>query len=199
VSDAAPGLRDRKKATVRSALVEAGLRLFRERGFEAVTVDEIAAAADVSRRTFFRYFATKEAALFARRQAHLERLREQLAAAPGRHPYHDVRAALLALAREYRTHARQILAEQRIVRANPWLVARDLEVDRAFEHVVAEHLAKPAGRSITAKRRARIVAAAVVGAVRVTLEEWADRNGELDLARVGAEALDLLAPLTRER
>lgn len=53
------GLRERKLAWQRARLVEAGIRLFASRGFDATTVDEIAASAGVSRRTLFRYFGTK--------------------------------------------------------------------------------------------------------------------------------------------
>ncbi|MGZ3422039.1 MAG: TetR family transcriptional regulator [Polyangiales bacterium] len=177
-------LRERKKTAVRDALIAQALRLFRERSFDGVTVDEIAAAAEVSRRSFFRYFPNKEAVLLGRRQDQLARFRELLGKTKG---FDSVRAACLALADEYVKMRAQILEERAIVAASASLSAHDLEVDRAFEAAIEGALG--------GGRRAKICAAAVVGAIRVVLEEWAERGGKLDLRAVGTEALDLIAPV----
>ena len=77
------GLRERKKRATRDAIAAAARRLFAERGFDAVTVAEIAAAADVSEKTVFNHFATKEDLVFAGGE---DRLAQLLAAIPSARP-----------------------------------------------------------------------------------------------------------------
>src|ERR687893_140539 len=67
-------LRERKKRVARQAIAATARRLFAERGFDAVTVAEIAAAADVSEKTVFNHFPTKEDLAFAGREENLKRL-----------------------------------------------------------------------------------------------------------------------------
>jgi AcrR family transcriptional regulator len=72
------GLRERKKRQTRASIAAAAMELFHARGFEAVTVADIARAADVSEKTVFNYFATKEDLVFARGGDHLEERAEAI-------------------------------------------------------------------------------------------------------------------------
>jgi AcrR family transcriptional regulator len=83
------GLRERKKRETRIALSQAAIRLCLERGWAAVTVDDIAAAADVSPRTFRNYFASKGEAIAAMHLERTERIAEELRARPADEPFWD--------------------------------------------------------------------------------------------------------------
>ncbi|MGW1781169.1 TetR family transcriptional regulator [Streptomyces sp. NPDC002143] len=88
-------LRERKKVAAWRAIRTAALQLFEERGFEAVSVEEIAAAANVSRSTFFNYFASKEAVVFDQDPEQRDHWRAIMADRPADEPLWDSLTAIL--------------------------------------------------------------------------------------------------------
>ncbi len=96
VTGTSPSLRERKKLATRRAIQRVALDLVAERGYSRVTVEDIAEAADVSPRTFFNYFASKEAALIAADPERTERLRQRLVDEPaGKTPLEALRSVMV--------------------------------------------------------------------------------------------------------
>ena len=189
-------LRERKKDQTREALARAAFELFRSKGYEATTVAEIARAADVSRRTFFRYYTTKDALLFVDNGIRLERFEALLASQDSdTDGFAHVRRACLALAEDYMSRREQILARARIIESSPALCKQERQQDMLWEAAIAESLL--ANRRVptpVAKRRARVIAGAVFGAMRATIDEWRELDGNSDLPRLMREALEVIDP-----
>ena len=138
------GLRERKKHQTRQLIWEAARRLFEKRGFEAVTVAEVARAADVSEVTVFNYFPTKEDLFFGGMQFFEEQLIEAMRSrARGESALKAFRRALLdgvdGLASKPRQDA--ILKAAKIVSASPSLVHRERDVVERYTKRLAELLA----------------------------------------------------------
>jgi AcrR family transcriptional regulator len=185
--------REQKKSLTREVLDSAARRLFLEKGFDETTVAEIAGVADVSQRTFFRYFATKETIAFSRHYQRVAHLQSLLDAQDADSAFTAVRGALLEFAAYYMAIRDELVVDWRIVISSPLLVARDVENDRQFEGAIAATLGDREGESESTRRRARVMAAAVFGAVRAVVLEWLHAGGEADLVALGREALDLIA------
>jgi AcrR family transcriptional regulator len=171
---AAPGLRERKRQQTRERLTRAAMALFLERGFEATTLDDIAAAADISRRSFFHYFASKEDVVFAWH----EEITSALIAAVAARPRDE--SMLAAAENAISAMARQIEPSEAIAMAclkrdNPALQARDQVKYEKLERALADALAKRAGHK-TEKLQARLVAMIATGAMRIGGELWADEG-----------------------
>jgi AcrR family transcriptional regulator len=134
-------LRDRRKRRTAEAVVAAALELFAERGFERTTIEQIAAAADISRRTFFRYFADKEELFFAEDERLLEVVEETLDAAPAGEPVLELaRRATRALAAHSVADPERRLARERLIAATPALQARRLAKNLRWEQAIAARL-----------------------------------------------------------
>jgi AcrR family transcriptional regulator len=187
------GLRERHRRRTLAQLEEVALRLFEEHGYDAVTIDDITAAADVSRRTFFRYFPGKEDVLFADQRQRAEALRRALAARPaGEPPMTALRQALMSLAAECEIDRERLLRRTRIMAATPSLQARGLAHQRTGEQFVTDLMAEWLGVDPAADLRPAIVAATTLAAMRVAFNSWLAGGGKGDLRALVSDALDLL-------
>src|SRR5665647_3750793 len=147
-SPAPVGRRDRKKAETHEALRWAALRLALEHGYEQLTVEAITEAADVSVRTFFNYFSSKDDALFAPDPDGAEALAAELAARPtSEPPVAALRAVFGQLAESFVAHEPMWQARMELVRANPQLWPRLFAGFRAFERSNALNPANILGQS----------------------------------------------------
>jgi AcrR family transcriptional regulator len=134
-------LRARRKRRTAEAIVAGAAGLFEERGFERTTIDQIAAAAEISRRTFFRYFADKEELFFAEDERLLAVIDQTLDDAPGDEPVLDLaRRATRALAAASAADPARRLARERLIAATPALQARRLAKTLRWEQAIAARL-----------------------------------------------------------
>jgi AcrR family transcriptional regulator len=187
-----PTLRERNKARARAEIADAALRLFFDRGFEGVTVEEIVRAAGVSRRTFFRYFETKEDALLADYPELNARLGEALATTEPGDAINAIRAGLHEMADWYIERSDAVLARSKVIRDTSLNVAaRNLEFLTQWERGVAHAIANQAGAD-AGDLLPRTAAAMIVGAFRAALTQWVRSSCGDDLHALTDEALDLI-------
>jgi len=167
-------LRERKKLRTRCELEAAALRLFSERGFDTVTVEEISDAAEVSKRTFFRYYACKEDVLFADHVRHLRQLVTLLDERPAGEPaLAAVRTALVALAAVLEGEREQVMARARIVVATRSLHGRALQIFSLFQEAIAGAVAGRCGADQAQDLRVRLMAGITATALREAVQAWA--------------------------
>jgi AcrR family transcriptional regulator len=190
---ARPGLRERRKKLTAEELEAAAYRLFGERGFDNVTVDDIAAEADVSRRTFFRYFASKEDVLLADHFVQLARLRAAMADRPADEPIVTaLRNALLSMTVDFEDRKEKVILRGRLMRDTPSLQARSLVHQKLWEEAMQEMVAERLGVDPVADLRPGVVSAATLAAMRVAFTNWLSSGCRGDLIALTTEALDLL-------
>jgi AcrR family transcriptional regulator len=189
------GLREIKKERTHKAIEDAAIKLFAERGFHATTVADIAEAADISPRTFFSYFPSKEDVLFADAEptfAELERvLRERPA---GQTTFETLHAWITDLMDELGKPKDRDRLIRHLIESDEALRARERAVMARFEGLLAEAIAADLGDDPDAMRP-QMVAAAAVAALwcmrDVDAEEDEDVGHERSMERL-AEAMAFL-------
>lgn len=184
------GLRERKKAQVQAQLVATAWELFAEHGFAAVTVDQIVETAGVSRSSFFRYFDTKDAALFHNTRLALDNMEADFEfrsrSAPPRQALHEslLQAATDYEARrgEYRT-LRRLMREDRVLRASAAAYNQSLLAEMTSTYL------RQLGQGD--ELAARVEVAVMWAAATVALESWVRADDE-DLLPLTVRALAAL-------
>jgi AcrR family transcriptional regulator len=170
--DESCGLRERKKNAVRVALRGAAVRLVEQKGLDAVTIDEITEAADVSPRTFFNYFGSKEEALTAPDPERLARLRAELLARPDDEPpLEALCSVLVADAAELAGRRDEWLRQLSVCKRDPRLLVALAGSWTVLERELAAAVADRLG-SADDDLQAQVAAAAAVGAMRVAVRRW---------------------------
>lgn len=195
IDHAAPSRRERKKLATRQALEEAALRLFAAKGYEQTTVEDIAEAADVAVRTFFRYFSSKQDVLFGEVATdRVGRLRSELAARPVTETaVESVIAVMEQLDLVNVEEEQQILARLDLMRHQPSLRTRYLELIDSMRLVIAEFVAERTGTNPRQDLYPLMVAAAAAGTLDTSLTLWAESGGAQSLRELRRQAFSALS------
>ncbi|MGI5491983.1 TetR family transcriptional regulator [Microtetraspora malaysiensis] len=147
------GLRERKKQKTRIALIDAALDLFLTHGYDITTVDQIAAVVDVSPRTFFRYFASKEEVALSPCRDGQEIFASELAARPSDEPPYQavtraMRAALAAMRDGDPVEVDRFVKVRRLMEETPSLFAAQMCLIAQSERRLAEEVARRRGTDV---------------------------------------------------
>jgi AcrR family transcriptional regulator len=188
------GLREAKREATARTLVSTALRLFRDRRFADVSVDEIAAASNVARRTFFRYFPTKEDLILDRRLVDREyAVAEIRSRVPGEDDVTVVMRVVAELQR--RTFARFGPEDQpevyRLTHAEPELAARSWLLTELVRNAIVEGLVS-ADAGPSELLRARLLAGACVMVVDSAATTWIETGMRTDLSSLVGEGAQQL-------
>lgn len=186
--------RSRRRARFRAEAQDRAVEMFAADGFDEVTMAEIADALDVSERTLFRYFPSKEALLDPTQDDLVERLLAALESRPGDESAFDaVRGALREVGGIVDHERDRFIAQIDLIHRHPALMAHMMHRQREIEDGLARVVAARAGIDPDTDLRPALVAAAVGSALRVAVDRWALGGAEVDLATQLDESLELLA------
>ena len=194
----------KKQRTRRSILSKANERFVRD-GYEETTLEDICDAVGISKRTFFRYFPNKEALVFPNHEERLAVFLGFLQSAPTDESNFDtLRRATQAFAMDYTQNRDRFVGQYKLIRTSTSLQAREHEIDREWERVMALWLAgridacdseSVVGEDALPQTpeetmlHAKILAGASIGVIRATMRHWYESDGVEDLAKLGHSAI----------
>jgi AcrR family transcriptional regulator len=193
----APGLRERKRRETLRRITDAGICLFIEKGIDATTLDEIAAIAGISRRTFFHYFKSKDDILTSLQQGMGEMIAERIRGADeGALPLEAIRTSVIGVCAEVPTD--DLVAIDRLMRSSPAVQARKqasyVQQERILFAALSARWPDPErGMAL------RLVAMLAIGAIRLATEAMSQEGERRSLIELLNAAFDTLtSELTRQ-
>jgi AcrR family transcriptional regulator len=186
------GLRERKRRETSERIIEKGLKLFVKKGYDATTLDAIAEAAGISRRTFFYYFKSKEDLLLAAHDSGFrEALRPGMLEEPSdQAPLDAVRNCLIKIASRYET--RESVIYDHLMQSTEALRARKEAVFVEAEQILLEAMCElwpSPGR----RDGLRLVAMVAMGTLRLALDKWKQNDAAQPLAYYIRQSFTLLS------
>ncbi|MBP2326307.1 AcrR family transcriptional regulator [Kibdelosporangium banguiense] len=191
------GLRERKKLETRQTLSKAAVRLAAERGIENVTVDDIAAEAGVSARTFFNYFPSKEDAVLQPDPDPVEQTKiitQALASAPAE--FSPVRALAFAwrpVAQRLDREAEDWLVRISIIERDPALMIKMFTAKEETERLMLEAIAARTGLDVDGDLYPRLLLMTVGAAFQAVTKRWYELGGKASVTELFDEAIDAVA------
>jgi AcrR family transcriptional regulator len=185
------GLREHKRQVTLARIAETGLKLFIENGYEATTLDAIATASGISRRTFFYYLKSKEDVLLAHESGDIPQVLRPtfLEQSPDQSPIDAARKTFLTLASRYMT-TESVLADK-ILRSTETLRLRKEALLVQMEEVLAEAMYE-LWPDETRRPALRLAAMMAMGTLRFAKENWRRENAAHPLTHYIDQAFDLL-------
>jgi AcrR family transcriptional regulator len=192
VTETEPDWRQRKKTATRDRLRASALRLFGEQGYEATTVEQIAAAAGVSHMTFFRYFPSKEDVVLS--DAYDPVIASLIAQTPAAWPLiRRIRTVLVGGLRQiYSTERGTLLAQNKLVVSTPALRARLWADQIATQQLILQALSAGAQHDPQRSFQDRVTVAACLAAASTAILTWVENDGTPELPDLMDQAFDTL-------
>lgn len=185
------GLRERKKRATRRALHDAALRLALERGLDHLTVEEISAAADVSVRTFFNYFPSKEQAILGDDLFPADEEKAKTVMLGADTVLDGLHAIIMSLAAETATRREQVLMRWQLMERYPALLPRMFARLEDFDKALAVAVAARTGGSPD-DAYPQLMAAVTTAAMRIAVRRWTAGHGDHPLEHHMNEVFGLL-------
>lgn len=191
-----PNLNERRRTETRIAIADAAVELFARDGFDSVTMDDVAAAADVSRRTVYRHFATKEDLIFDHPTRWLDHFEAVLATRGDNESTRDVCGrGLLAVAEMIQDTGDAVASAFAIYAADPGVRARGADTQDRWVQRYAELITADVGTSADLQVMILTVAGSLVATTNALVAVWAQHRPQFDMVDLTRDAIDHIDPL----